>query len=111
MEPLIDILAELNQDERSDFTLWFSGLTTKERDRVASLLANTTLKRIRTVLSIPASQRVAFFGVPYTKTEELGHRIRAERERLGEELENSSLNKSLNEFLEDQRKKLRKESW
>ena len=63
MQPLIDILAQLNEDERNDFTSWFSSLGKKERESVASVLAQTTIDRVRTILSVPKEDRIALFLV------------------------------------------------
>ena len=70
MQPLIDIIAQLNEGERNDFTSWFSSLSGKEREAVASVLARTTLDRIRTILSISAENRVALFLVQTDSSEE-----------------------------------------
>ena len=63
MEPLIDILSQLSEGEKNDFTSWFSELGKKDREAVANVFARTTLERIRTVLSIPPKDRIALFLV------------------------------------------------
>jgi hypothetical protein len=70
MQPLIDIIEQLGEDERIAFTSWFSSLSVKEREAVASVIAKTTLERIRTLLSIPAENRVALFLVPTNPDQE-----------------------------------------
>ena len=76
MEPLIDVLAQLSDNERNDFTSWFSSLSKKERDSVASVLARTSIERLRVVLSVPEEQRISLFLVPYNASEELDNRIK-----------------------------------
>lgn len=76
MYPLIDVLAQLNEDERNDFTSWFSKLSQNERDRVASVVAKTTIERIRTILNVPEEQRIALFLVEYAPFEEVAKKFR-----------------------------------
>lgn len=94
-QPMIDILAQLNENEREDFSSWFSKLSLKERKSVASVLAKTTVERIRTLLSIPKESRISMFLVEMDAWEEFGANL--ERE-----------SKSLNRRVSDFRKKLRK---
>jgi hypothetical protein len=75
MEPLIDILAQLNENERIDFTSWFAGLSTKERESVAAVIARTTTECIRTILSISTKDRIALFLVKKNVLDEIGDSI------------------------------------
>jgi hypothetical protein len=63
MEPLIDVLSQLKESERNEFTSWFSSLRDKEREAVASVFARTDTQRIRTLLGVKRQDRVALFLV------------------------------------------------
>ncbi len=82
MNALIDVLEQLNADERNDFTSWLHSLSVKERDRVASVVKLTTIERIRTVLSVPKEQRISLFLVPYSPREEFGKELKPVQARI-----------------------------
>jgi ethanolamine ammonia-lyase large subunit len=100
MQPLIDVLAQLNENERNDFTSWLSKLSQKERDRVASVVAKTTIERIRTILSVPEEQRIALFLVEYNRLEE-----------LSKEIAEHPTTKRLKEWAEKRKEKARNDKW
>jgi hypothetical protein len=58
MPPLLDVLGQLTTKERKSFSAWFASLNEKEKNAVASELAETSPERIRTILSIPKKDRV-----------------------------------------------------
>ena len=70
MDSLFEILAQLDENEREDFTSWFSKLSQKERTAVASTLAGADLEKVRVLLSVPKESRISLFLVDKTAWEE-----------------------------------------
>jgi hypothetical protein len=83
-QPMIDVLAQLNEKEREDFSSWFAGLTQKERKSVASVLARTSVERVRTILGIPAENRISMFLVEMNPLEEMAANAKRRRQRLSD---------------------------
>src|SRR5437868_9921213 len=97
MNPLIKLLAQLNQDEKDDLTAWLSKLSQKERESVTSALAGASPDDVRQVLSVPEGQRIALFSVKRNIFEEtskgieehpVSKGIKALRERVWEKAKN-----------------------
>lgn len=63
MNSLFEILAQLDENEREDFTSWFSKLSQKERTAVSSTLADADLEKVRVLLSVPEESRISLFLV------------------------------------------------
>ena|SRR5437867_6644766 len=110
MQPLFDVLAQLNQQERDDFTGWFAGLSQKDRAAVASVFASTTVDRVRTLLSIPAQNRVALFLVKKNPVESLIDGLKKKVDEINEDIEATGVPdalKTLNKkLLDDIKRKL-----
>ena len=87
-QPMIDVIAQLDEKEREDFTSWFASLSQKERKSAASVLAKTTVERIRTLLSVPEENRISMFLVERDSWEEFGAELlrstKSAERRLGE---------------------------
>ena len=94
MTPWLDILTKLNEGERSDLTAWFSKLSKKEQESVASVLTQTSLERIRLLLSVSADERIPLFLVEKSISDKTGDTlssfIRWETERTAEGLERAN---------------------
>jgi hypothetical protein len=108
MEPLIDILAQLNESERNDFTSWPAHLTSKERTSVASVLARTTIDRIRTLLTITPEDRIALFLVERNSFEEALDRFQRHRRETNKQIEESPVVQRMKENRKRLWKQIRK---
>ena len=63
MQKLIQLLGQLNDDERNDLTSWFAKLTQRERENISTSLSKMSIDEIRVVLDIPEKQRISLFLV------------------------------------------------
>ena len=63
MQQLIQLLGQLNDDERNNLTTWISKLTQREGESVKINLSKMSVDEIRTILNIPENQRISIFPV------------------------------------------------
>jgi len=75
MKPLIDVLAEMNDLERQDFSEWFAKLNEREKQAVLKTLQKTTSDRVCTLLSLPADMRITILKGPKSILERAGENI------------------------------------
>ena len=80
MDSLFEILAQLDENERENFTSWFSKLSQKERTAVASTLADADLEKVRVLLSVPEQSRISLFPVDKTAWEEFDESFKSKAE-------------------------------
>src|SRR5438094_3226294 len=99
MQPLFQTLGQLTDAERNDFTSWFSRLTQEEREAVSSTIA--TPDEIRTLLTIPDQNRIAFFPVKNSPVKTLVDGFSKKVDEINKDFEATGLPR----FVEDLRKK------